>query len=273
MLLSNLMTDNLRTLLQSLMDTVPRLLGAIVFLVLGLIIARIVSGFVGRMLRKIGLDKLGEKLNDIEMVSKSNFDIKLSAIASKIIYYLILLIFVVAATDIVGMPAVSNLFNDIINWIPNFMVALIILILGLLFSEIIRKAVFSACDSFGIPSARLISILAFYFLFINIVISALAQAKVDTTFIASNISIVIGAVAFAFAIGYGLASKDVVANFLASYYTRTKFALGDKIKIKDTVGTIIDMDRSTLTIRTEEGQTIVPLNLLSNERVHILKQE
>lgn len=250
----------------------PRLFGAVIFVILGFIIARFTAKLVKTAIVKFGIDKLGEKLMDIELVSKSNIDFKISTILSKIIYYFMLLIFIVAATDIVGMPAISNLFNDILNWIPNLLVALVILVLGLLFAELIRKAVHTACDSLGIPSARLISMLAFYFLFINIAISALAQAQIDTSFISSNISILIGAAALAFAIGYGLAAKNVVANFLASYYTKDKFHVGDQIRIDGIEGVISDMDRSTITLVSDGKKILIPLNKLASEKVEILRQ-
>lgn len=268
---SSLMTENLSRLFQGFAETAPKLLGALALVVIGLILASLISNIVRKLLVRIGADKLAAKVNDIELISKSSFHFKLSNFVGKLIYYFVLIIFVVAASDVLGMPAISNLFNDILNWIPNFLVAIVILILGLLFSEFVRKAVYTTCESLGIPSSRMISLLAFYFLFLNIVISALAQAKVDTSFISNNISIIIGAAAFAFAIGYGLASRHVVANFLASYYTKSKFVVGDKIQIGEEVGTIIDMDRSTLTLSSEHGKTIIPLNLLSSEKVRIIE--
>ena len=272
LLQSSFLTDNLQTLFTSMFAVLPRLFGAVVFVILGFIIARFAAKLVKTAIVKFGIDKLGEKLLDIELVSKSNIDFKISTILSKIIYYFMLLIFIVAATDIVGMPAISNLFNDILNWIPNLLVALVILVLGLLFAELIRKAVHTACDSLGIPSARLISMLAFYFLFINIAISALAQAQIDTSFISSNISILIGAAALAFAIGYGLAAKNVVANFLASYYTKDKFNVGDQIRIDGVEGVISDMDRSTITLVSDGKKILIPLNKIASEKVEILRQ-
>jgi hypothetical protein len=273
LLQTDLMTQNLQTFLNGIMSVLPRLIGGFVFIILGFIIAKVVANLTKKLFKKLKIDRLGERLNDIELISKSNVDIKISQVASKIIYYFILLIFIVAATDIIGMPAISNLFNDMLNWIPNLLVAMVILVLGLLFSEVIRKAVLTACQSLGIPSAKLISLMAFYFLFINIVISALSQAKVDTAFISSNLSILIGAGAFAFAIGYGLASKDVIANFLASYYTKGKFHIGDHIRVDNTQGVITEMDRSTVTVVADGMKIIIPLSKLTQEKVEFLKSE
>ena len=192
---SNILSDNLQTLITGLLSVVPRLAGGLLFVILGFIVASFTAKLVKTAIVKFGLDRLGRRVMDIDIIAKSSIDFSVSKVISTILYYFILLIFIVAASDIIGMPALSNLFNDILNWIPNLLVALVILILGLLFAEIIRKAVQTACESLGIPSAKLISMIAFYFLFINIAISALAQAQVDTSFISANISILIGAAA------------------------------------------------------------------------------
>ena len=176
----------------------------------------------------------------------------------------------VAATDVLDMPAVSNLVMGLFNLIPSIIVAGIILIVGTLFADTLRAISQTALDSLGVPSARLISNLLFYFLFINIVISALTQAKINTEFLSQNISLLIGGVVLAFAIGYGLASKSSMANFLASFYSKGKFDIGDKITVDGETGKIINMDKSSLIIVNDKGNKVVfPLNQINNQKIEI----
>lgn len=179
------------------------------------------SKFVQGLLKKMQLDRFTEKLNEIDIIYKSNIKLELSSMLSKTLYYLLLLIFIVAATDILGMPALSQLMQDIIAISPNLITALaIVLIVGNPVGRCTQSMVLSACESFGIPSGKLIASFVFYFVFLSVLMSALAQAKIDTRFITANISIVLAGAVLAFAIGYGFASKDVVANFLALFIVR-----------------------------------------------------
>lgn len=269
MLQSNLLSDNLSQLINGLVQTLPRLFGGLMIIVFGMILARIVSKFVAGILARIGADKLGERINDIDMISNMDFEVKISQIIAKIIYYFVILIAIVGATDVIGMPAISQLFNDILNWIPNLLVALVILAVGLVFAEFVRGIIYTACTSFNIPSARVVSTFAFYFLFINIFISALSQAKVDTSFISSNVSILIAGAAFAFAIGYGLASRSVLSNFLTSHYSKDKIKIGDHITIDGHKGIVKEMDRSNIILSSEGKTTLLPLHKLSTETVEI----
>ena len=74
----------------------------------------------------------------------------------------------------------------------------------------------------------------------------------------------------AFSIGYGLASKDLVASFLASYYTKDKLNIGDKVTLNGVTGTISNVDKSSVTLDTGQKDVIIPLNkiLLDNIEIH-----
>lgn len=260
----------LREMLSNFIDAFPKVFGAILIALIGLVISRIFSSSIKKVLTKINIDKIGEKLNEIDIVAKSKMNIKISAIVSKVVYYFLLLFFFVAAADTLDMPAVSNLVSDIFNLVPNIIVAGIILIVGTLLADLLRALAQSTLESLGIPSARMISSLVFYFLFINIIISALSQAKVDTDFLAQNIHLLIGGIVLAFAIGYGLASKNTMANFLASFYIKNKVNIGQTITLDDLKGKVTEIDKSTLTIVQESGEKVLfPLSRLNQTNIII----
>ncbi|MBR9919872.1 MAG: mechanosensitive ion channel [Bacteroidetes bacterium] len=251
---------------------VPRFFGAILVLLLGWMLARFIAKVIRKLLAASGIDKLAEKLNEIDFIEKSNFSITFSVLLSKVVYYILLLIFLIAATDLLGMPAVSGLVTDIINYVPNLLTAGIVLIIGLLFADFIKGIVKTACESLGIPSARLIASFIFYFIFLAVVMSALGQAKINTDFIRSNLTVIIGGGVLAFALGYGFASRDMMANFIASFYSKKKVRLGDLIVIDGMKGEIVEIDNSSITLEANDRIIIVPLSKLTSENVEILRR-
>ena len=257
-------------LLGTFSQAVFKFLSAFIIFVIGYIISKVVSKAVKKLLVTLKVDRLGDKLHEIDLVNKTNMDIKISTVFSKVVYYFMLLFFIVAATDVLDMPAISNLVKDIFDLVPNLLVAGVILILGVLFAEALRKLVKTTCESLGIPSAKMISIVVFYFIVINVLISALTQAKINTVFLSQNISLVIGGAILAFAIGYGLASKETVSNMLASQYLQGKVKVGDRINVDGVEGQIIEMDRSSITLESKTGKIYIPLSILSKGRVDIL---
>ncbi len=265
------MTETLIKLWNQFVEVIPNFVGALTIFIVGFIIAKIVSRVVVKLLEKIQIDKFGEKLAEIDIFQKANLKIKLSKIFGKIIYYFLLLFFMVAATDVLNMPAISNLVTGMFNLVPKLIVGFIILIFGILLADGIRGIVETTLTSLGLPSAKMISSFLFYFLFINVVISAIAQAEINTAFLEQNISIVIGGGILAFAIGYGLASKDSVGNFLASFYANGKVAVGDVIELDNVKGEIINMDKNSVTILSEDRHIVYPLKMLLNEKISIYK--
>jgi small-conductance mechanosensitive channel len=262
-------TKALQELLNEFFKAIPNFVAAVTVAIIGYIISKIVAKLIKTFLTKIKIDKLGEKLNEIELISKANIEIKLSEVFSKIVYYFLLLFFMVASAELLGMPAVSQLVMDIFQFIPNLIVAVLVLIIGILVAEMMKGIVHTALKSLGIGSAKIIANILFYFLFINIVILALTQAKINTNFLAQNLSIIIGGAVLAFAIGYGSASKDVVANFLASFYSKDKFKIGDTVTIDDETGEIITIDKASITLLAKDKKVIIPLSKITSEKIII----
>jgi hypothetical protein len=270
MQLTEIFSNSLKLMIDKFVIGIPNLIMAAVVCGIGVFIAKSVSKIIKLFLSNLGIDKLGEKLNEIEFVYKMGLTIKISEILSKIIYYMLLLLFIVVSTDILQMPALSDLVSSAIEFIPNLVVAIVLLIVGLLGADALRKTVQTTCTSLGIPSAKIISIFVFYFVFITIFIMALSQAKINTAFLAQNISIIIGGAVFAFSLGYGLASKEVVANFLASMYSQDRVKVGDVVRFNGIEGKISDVDKSAITISTETSKIVVPMHKLMSENIEIL---
>lgn len=254
---------------RNFLGVIDNLVGALVLLIIGLIIAKLVAKFLRKILATIGIDKLANRLNEIDLFYKNSIVIVPSKLIPKVIYYLLLFVFVIAATDVLGMAVISNLMGQLLNYIPNAIAAFIVLVIGLMVADLLKNVIKTTCDSLGIPAAGVISTAVFYFVFINIIMMALKQGNIETAFIEQNISIILAGIIFAFAIGYGLASRGLVANFLSSFYNKEKVAIGDIITIDGVKGEVIEIDNLSITLRSGNTKTIVPLSKLTTESLSV----
>lgn len=258
-----------QSLLQNIVDFVPSLIGAILVFFIGWIISRIIRKTLKTVLSKVGIDKVGESLERIDIVRKSGMSIKISSFLSSVIYYLMMLIFVVAATDVLGMPAISQLMTDLLNYVPNLIVAIVVMGIGLLIADFLKNLTHTTCKSIGIPAYSMIANIVFYFILINVLILALSQAKIDTDFLKNNLSLILAGIIFAFALGYGIASKDLASNFLASFYLKNRFQVGDEITIEGIKGSIVEIDTNYVKVKTTSSTQLVPIIKLIKESVEI----
>ncbi|MEM7103456.1 MAG: mechanosensitive ion channel domain-containing protein [Bacteroidota bacterium] len=254
-------------LLSQFLASVPKIAAALALLIVGWILAKLISAAIKRLLVAINVDKLGDKLNEIDLIEKSPVNVVFSAAIAKIFYYIILLVFFIAASDALGLAVVSELIADLIGYLPKLVLAILMLVVGLLVANFIKNIVATACKSLQVPGGKVIAGFIFYFLFINIFLSAMEQAEINVDFLSSNLSLLFGGIVLAFAVGYGFASRDMMANLLASIYSKDKFKVGDVIKVGEVKGTIVRLDASSVTIETSKNQTIIPLSQLANDIV------
>jgi hypothetical protein len=248
----------------------PNLVSAIFLFVIGYFFAKIVSKVISKALGRTKIDALSANIKKIDFIEKLNIDFSISKIIGRFFYYFILLIFLVISTDILNMPMLSNLIVSIINFVPNILVAFILLIGGLLVANWLKVLVFNIAKSLAMPSASMISNLVFYFVLINVFISVMLQIKVNVEFLSTNLSLVIGGIVFAFALAYGLASRPVLASIISSFYHKNKFQIGDQIRIGQYEGEVVEKDNLNIIIRKNDEKIIIPLSKL-NETEVILK--
>ncbi len=259
----------LEDILRQLREFAPNLIFALAILIVGWIIAKLIASIIKRILKAIKIDDLADKLNDIDLVRQANMKILPSKIISKIVYYVFMLITFIVATDKLGVEAVTNLLTDFIGYLPRLFTGVIFFIIGLLIADAIRGVVLTACQSLGIPSAKIIANVVFYFIFLSVTMSALDQAGIQTDFIKSNLMIIIAGVVGAFAFGYGLASKGMMSNLLASFYAKGKFIIGDTITVDGVKGQIVAIDNTSFSIQTETSKMVYPLSKLTEKGIEV----
>jgi hypothetical protein len=270
--LRGILANTLSKLIEQSSTFISNFISAVLILGIGWLIAKGVAFVLKSFFSKIGLDKLGEKIQDMELLRKYDLDFKLSHVISMVVYVLIMLFLSVSAADTLGVPAISNMFLMLVNFIPKLIVAIIMTLLGLFISDLARKFVETLCKSFNIASGKLISMAVFFFLGFISIILALGQAGINTKLLESSFNIIIAALALAFSIGYGLASKDILINILSSIYSRKKFSEGDLVEIQGVKGTIIIIDNTNLILESDGVRTSFPLKVLQTEKITLFNQ-
>ncbi len=264
-ILVNIVTD----LIGQLVSFVPRLVSAVIILLIGVLVAKLVKKIVQTVLAKVGLDRIGEKLNEIDLVKSLNRPVKISAVIAQVLFFFIILIFATAATELVRIAALTDLIVGVTRLIPKLIVAGIIIVVGLLIADSLKKLVISLCQSFNIKGGRMLGSLVFFFLFVITLINALGQTGLNTQLLESSFMLLVGGTIFAFAIGYGIASRDVLANILSSFYSKNRYRTGQVIQVDGVKGVIMQLDTTSISLRTEDTITVLPLQTLQTRTVII----
>ena len=269
---TELFLASLQTSFEKIAAAIPYIIGAIVIFFLGWIFAKLVAFTVTKLLKLIKFDTLSERINTSEYLKKANISLSPSKLVGKFIYYIILLLVLITASETLGWDAVSTEISKLIGYMPNLFIAVVIFIIGVYIATFIRDIIAGATGSLGISSGKIISNFVFYLLLITISLTALSQAGVDTSIITSNMLLILGAILFSAAISYGFASKDVLSNVLAGFFSRNIFSKGMTIEVAGLKGTVEGITSTGLSLKDENGDiNIIPTSILINNTVKVFK--
>lgn len=268
---SQLFFESLRAFSQTFMAAMPSLLGAIFILLLGWLFSKLMSGGIRRLLKAIKFDKLADRIKAGELLEKANIKLAPSTLVGKFVYWILILLVITTAADTLGWVAVSDEISKLLSYLPHLLSAILFFSVGIYIATFARDVISGATKTLGISTGRVISSFVFYLLFLLVTLTALAQAGIDTTIITSNLLLIIGAIMAAAAISYGIASKDVLANILASFFSRKTFTKGQVIEIEGQRGEIISISNIAVLLKlNDEEQLVVPTHQLIINKVKII---
>lgn len=250
----------------------PKIIGAIVVLVVGWLFIKIVLFLLGKVLKLAKVDVLNEKINGMEVAGKGNFTIDVVKIILGFVKWLLILAFLIVAADILNWQIISVEIGNLLHYLPRFFSALALLMVGFYIGNVVKNTIKRLFDSLELGGSNLVSNLLFYVIVIFMSITALNQAGVDTTIITNNITMILGSFLLAFSLGIGLGSREVVTDLLRSFYTRKTYAVGDKIVIGEDMGTIEAIENNSLTLTTKSGKYVIPIKDVVSQKVEILSQ-
>jgi hypothetical protein len=197
-----------------LADFLPKLLAALVLLFLGWILAKLVRGGVKRILALAHFDRLAEKTGVEEFLKHGDMHITLAGVISEVSYWLVLLIVLVTVSSSLGLTAVADLFNRVAFYLPNIIVAVLIIIFGTLLARFINRMMFAWLRNIGIDGALTISTVAEYAVQVFAVFVALEQLAIGTQLLTTAFAILFGAICLALALAFGLGGREWAARMI-----------------------------------------------------------
>ncbi len=251
----------------SLFETIggylPNLIGAFLLILLGWGAARILRRVTLKVLRVCGIPALGEKVKFNELLHKAGITSSLDEILGGLVYYMVVLVFLVSASEVLGVKVVLETLNAFIAYLPHILGALLILVISLYIAKIVKDAVRSASTSLNIAYASGLSSLLEILIVGFGIILALTEIGLDMTVFTANVTIVIAGVVLAMALSVGLGSRTIMSNVLARYYVCQIYHIGDEVCLGGHKGTIIKITPVSVVLKTENDEKMY----IPNERI------
>jgi hypothetical protein len=205
----------------SLLAALPAIIGALLILAIGWILSGILARLVSGLLSRAGADRLfaehgGEVYGDRAAAFKP------SVVAGELVKWLIRIVFLVAAANVLNLPQVSLLLNQVLLWIPNLIVAAIILLVAPLIARFVRGVIEVGAGRMGFTNASLLGRIAEAAIVIFAVIVAIDQIGIAADLVDTLFLGVVAALALAIGLAFGLGGRDVAAELTREWYESSK---------------------------------------------------
>ena len=267
-----LQTNNpfLQNLWNNILSFLPQLLKGLFFLIVGWLIIKVVLYAIKKVLGFTKIDSLPEKLHVDEIFGTSSIKIQPTKIIITTIKWILILIFIIIGSELLGLTMVSHHVGNLIAYLPKLISALIIFSVGIYIANMVRKTLFAMFKSLDLTGGNLVGNIVFYCIAIIVSVTALNQAGVNTDLITNNITIILGAILASFTIAFGLGSKDVINRLLFGYYSRKNLQIGNTIVLEGIKGVIESIDNICLVLVTDKGKLVIPIKDVVNSKIEII---
>lgn len=264
--------QSLTTMWLEITKVFPNIIGALVVLLIGWIVTKLVVKIIKKVLVLARANKLDDKLNDIEIVEGKKLNFDTVKVVTGFVKWLMYIVLLITASDIMGLEVISNQISDLLAYLPQLFAALVIFMIGLLFANFVKNGLKSLFESMDLSGGKLISQVVFFLLLTFISITALNQAGIDTEIITNNVNMIIAAFLLAFAIAFGLGAREVVGKLLKTFYARKTFEIGQQITFQDEKYTVESVENISVILKNSKGKLVVPINDLVENQVQMQDQ-
>ncbi len=243
----------LEQFVNTLAGVLPKLLAAFALLAIGYLVARLIRGAVIRVARD--LDRLvgrlfGQRLSD----GLLRLPWPVSRILAEAAFWLVLLFFVTATAEILGFPGMADWIGRVASYLPVVLAAAGIVMLGVLAAALAREAV----AALPLREAALLARACYLLILTVAVIIGIDQLGVEVGLLANVVTIAAAALLGSIALAFGLGARTTVSNIIAAQYVRNAYAVGQRVRVGEVEGVIIEILATAVVIDAAEGRVLVP---------------
>jgi hypothetical protein len=213
-------TQSLQRSLDSLVGFIPNLIGFLIILLIGYVIARVVKAVVATLLEKVGLDQALSGSPAGVYVERASPGARPSRLVGVVTFWFIFIYAIAAAVGALKIPALTNFMANVQNYLPNVIAAVLILVVGIALAGAVRT--FAQRVMGDTSAGRMARAIAPSLILAIVVFMVLTQLKIAPAIVIATYVALIGMLAVSGALAFGLGGRDVAAEMLRDAYDSTR---------------------------------------------------
>ena len=249
------LSETYQEVVQQMINHIPQLLGVIALLIVGWAIAWVLRLLSVKLIR--GLERLLQRTAQ----KRGTQPLKVRSyarLAGDVVFWSVLLFFIATSANLLNWKLFSGVASALLIYLPNVLAGLLIILAGFALSGVARSAVAGAAESTGIEQADLIARIAQATVILTALVIGAEQLGINVAFLTTTLIVVAGVLLSGVALAFGLGAKDFVANVIGAQTARKYYHLGQRIKLGDIEGYLLEITPTMMVLDTQQGRAVIP---------------
>jgi len=203
-------------------EFIPNLLGAIVVFLIGWIVAVAIGKLIAEILKRVQFNKIFETGDWKKALQKADIKVDASAFIGAIIKWVLLIVFLIVAIQILGFTQLRDFFNDVLSYLPNVVVAAFMFVVAVIIADIVEKVVRAAVEGSKMGYGGVVGVIVKWSIWISAIFAILLQLGIAEALVTTIIQGIVALIVIAGGIAFGLGGKDVAGEMLQEVRNKLK---------------------------------------------------
>lgn len=204
---------SLQQVWSSIANFLPLLIGALIVFLVGWIVAVALGKVVGQIVKALKVDKLLMQLELEKPIERAGWKLDSGAFIGGLVKWFLIVVFLLAAVNILGLTQVSGFLRDVVLYIPNVIVAALILVIAALVAGAVEHLVRGSVEAAGYKGS-FVGVVARWAIWIFALVAALFQLGIATALLQTLVTGFVAVLVLSFGLAFGLGGRDAAASFL-----------------------------------------------------------
>ena len=256
-------------LLERLAQYLPNIIGAVLLVVAGWLIALLIRAVFLRLMR--ATERLLQRFSKPEKGARRQIA-NTTEFLAKFVFWIVILFFVTAALNLLQLKIFSDWLNKIISYLPTLLAGGIIVFVGYLLSSLLKETILRS-NLANADQRQFLAKTVHTLLIVTVALIGLDQIGIEVTILVILFTIVIGSIIGSIALAVSMGARFAVSNLIGIHYLRQLYQPGQVVRIGDQQGKIVEFTSTAIILETAQGSVALPAKLVHELPVVLIEEE
>ena len=224
-------------------DILPALIGALVMLFAGYLLAKVLEKLVERFLRRIRLNRMLERGGVMQAVERSGSHLNPTRVLANLVFWLVMFAVILIAATTLGFESLANVFSELVSYIPSVIAAIVIILVGIVLGGFVGGLISASAGA--LHGGRALARVGRGGVILLAIFMALQELGIATDIVTTAFAILFGAIALAMALAFGLGNRELAGQVTREWYEQYRAERDDALRREKELEAKEDLEMAT----------------------------